>query len=80
MGGTRACRYDCLPRYPLRLGDALLLLVLGQRALPLLAPRLDDDLLDLEGDRARHLLLERAARHLVEDRLRLVQHGLMGWG
>ena len=28
--------------------------------------------LHLEGDRARHLLLEGAARHLVEDRLRPV--------
>ena len=54
---TAAAAEKPLTRDPLAQRYVLLLFVLGERALPLLAPRLDDDLLDLEGDRARHCLL-----------------------
>lgn len=54
---TAAAAEKPLTRDPLAQRYVLLLLILGERALPLLAPRLDDNLLDLEGDRARHCLL-----------------------
>ena len=56
----------------------VLSLVLLESSFPLLAPRLDDELLKREGRRTRHRLLQSA--HIDEQRLGLGEYTLRGEG